>query len=608
MEPRTEPASGRSHDDLIRLAGALADGAPIDWDAESDAHPEVEGRLNGMRAVESIARLYRFSAGGTRSVDADRPGQEMLTSWGHLKILQKIGEGAYGEVHLAHDPRLDTEVALKLLRRDRALHDKERFIQEARRLAQVRHANVVTVHGADEHDGRVGLWTDLLRGRTLEERLEEHGTLGWTEAAMIGVELCGALAAIHGAGLVHGDVKTTNVMRVDGDGHHVLMDFGSVREASPCGEFETRLYGTPLAMAPEVLLRNDPPTRAGDIYGLGVLLYRIVSGSFPVEANSIKNLALKHERGEAVPLRDRRADLPARFVQVVERALEREPERRFASVGEMERALLATLDPERKIPGGDDTKRPEPPPPHSVRRFLAIAASVAVIAAAAWVIHWWLPRTPEASLFRMHAGVENPLDPDRGVRLQPGDQLGLKFKSRDPLHVYVFNEAESNLGEINTLFPVPGLDQANPLPGGKRHLLPGRYAGVPVFWDVDSLGGKERILIVASRGSRADLERRIQDEFGEALVTNDDEADIDPDKEEDLRSIKIHLPPPVPGQSELDRIVSSLDEPSDELWWRVFELECSLQDIEKPQGQPSSPGAPDANGEGPPSPVQSGGP
>jgi serine/threonine protein kinase len=91
---------------------------------------------------------------------------------------------------------------------------------------------VLVVYGADEHDGRVGLWTELLRGHTLEERLAYQGRFSAEEAAHIGMEVCRALAAVHAAGLVHRDVKTMNVMRTE-RGHYVPTDFGCVGEFAP---------------------------------------------------------------------------------------------------------------------------------------------------------------------------------------------------------------------------------------------------------------------------------------------------------------------------------------------------------------------------------------
>lgn len=106
-------------------------------------------------------------------------------------------------------------MALKLRREDGEESDR-RYMEEARRLARVHHSNVLIVHGADVRDGRVGLWTELIEGETLEERLATGGALGAPEAIAIGRDLCHALAAIHGHGLLHGDVKTSNVMRERG--------------------------------------------------------------------------------------------------------------------------------------------------------------------------------------------------------------------------------------------------------------------------------------------------------------------------------------------------------------------------------------------------------
>src|SRR5439155_7569276 len=134
------------------------------------------------------------------------------------------------------------------------------------RLARVRHPNVVVIHGAEERNGRVGIWTELLSGRTLAEWLVANGPLSAAEAAVIGVELCRALAAVHAAGLVHRDVKLENVMREDG-GRLVLIDFGAVDTPSPEPLARVEL-GTPITMAPEQL-RGGPVGVPADLYGLG---------------------------------------------------------------------------------------------------------------------------------------------------------------------------------------------------------------------------------------------------------------------------------------------------------------------------------------------------
>ena len=147
--------------------------------------------------------------------------------WGRLELLELVGKGTFGEVYRARDAQLQREVAVKLLHVGRP-HDGlvDRMLHEARALARVQHPNVVIVHDAEERDGRVGLCMEFVRGRTLEQLLLAEGPRGAREAALIGQDLCQALAAVHAAGLVHRDVKAQNVMRENG-GRVVLMDFGA---------------------------------------------------------------------------------------------------------------------------------------------------------------------------------------------------------------------------------------------------------------------------------------------------------------------------------------------------------------------------------------------
>src|SRR5260370_35776923 len=144
---------------------------------------------------------------------------------GLLETREKVGRRAFGEVHRDWEPDLQREVALKLAVSG---EHQDAASKEARALAQVRHNNVVTVYGVDRHGDQVGLWMDLIRGRTLESILKDQGPLGGREAALVGGELCRALAAVHARRLGHGDLKAQNVMREDG-GRIVLMDFGLVR-------------------------------------------------------------------------------------------------------------------------------------------------------------------------------------------------------------------------------------------------------------------------------------------------------------------------------------------------------------------------------------------
>jgi serine/threonine-protein kinase len=339
---------------IRRLAEAVADETPVDWAVEG--HPNaaitgtaVSGTLDGLRLIESVIRV-RQSTDEVATIAATATAPDITFRWGPLAVYEQVGKGSFGEVYRAVDTRLECEVALKLRRINS--RDEEsgvrRFLEEARRLARVRHPNVVAVHGADLHDGRIGLWTDFVRGRTLEERLTAEGPLGGHEAAPIGLELCRALAAVHSAGLIHGDLKAANVMRAEG-GRILLMDFGTASEAL-ANEATTRgaTIGTPLIMAPEVLSGEAAAGPSADVYSLGVLLYRLVSGRYPVIGATFAEIVDQHRNGERPSLRDVRADLPSGFVQVVDRALALDPRARYASAGAMERALAAAMEADRE--------------------------------------------------------------------------------------------------------------------------------------------------------------------------------------------------------------------------------------------------------------------
>lgn len=391
-------------DDILRIAEAIADETPVDWGSCEPASPEDKLRLENLKVVESVAAAYRsLHASGSGQDDSSpsgaryKPGPEqVLFEWGHLKVVEKLGGGSTGEVFRAYDPILDREVALKLWRSDPAAPAAARrhFLQEARRLARVRHPNVVVVHGADVRDGRVGLWTDLVAGTTLEQWLAQEGPLSAEEAALIGLDLCRALAAVHAAGLVHGDVKAANVMRERG-GRNVLMDFGAGVDWARKDRHGTAAgtVGTPIAMAPE-LLRGEPPSPASDIYSLGVLLYRLVSGRYPVEANTLAELQERHRQGAFSALRDVRPDLPADVAAVVGRALAPASGDRYPSAGAMEHALLSWLAPghadsaEARAGAAARDRRSEAGARRPLARRLAVprgwrvAAVVAVLAAA----------------------------------------------------------------------------------------------------------------------------------------------------------------------------------------------------------------------------------
>jgi serine/threonine protein kinase len=332
---------------LLDVAMAVADGEKVDW---ASVHSSASGHdapaLEQLRVIAEIAAVHRerpegasgtapMAAAPARATRPDPSGPR----WGPLLVLEKLGAGSFGEVFRAWDTTLDREVALKLLRARGRPSDS--ITREGQLLARVSHANVMAVYGAQEIDGRIGIWGEFLRGRTLSQIVRQEGPLSADEATVVGESLCRALAAAHRAGLLHRDVKAQNVMRENG-GRIVLMDFGLGRDLNDAGGPD--LAGTPAYLAPE-LLRGERASARSDLYSLGVLLFHLVTGSFPVVGKSLDDLTARHARGERQRLQDLRPDLPAAFVQVVERATAADPGQRFDSSGAMQAALAGTSRP-----------------------------------------------------------------------------------------------------------------------------------------------------------------------------------------------------------------------------------------------------------------------
>jgi Tol biopolymer transport system component len=324
------PADGARDPDLLDVAGSILDGAPVDW---STATASASPLIDELRALARLTAVHERLAG----VDLRPPTDAAaLGVWGPLRLLERVGHGTSGEVFRAWDARLDREVALKLLLGQSTPPDSL-VVEEGRLLARVRHPNVVTVFGAERIDGRVGIWTEFVHGETLASIVERAGPMDAATATSIGIQVCRGLAAVHAAGIVHGDVKAHNVLRAP-DGRVVLVDLGIGREPARDVEAAAPVAGTPLYLAPEVWA-GRAPTPQSDIYGLGVLLYYVVSGTYPVAGATASAIRDAQAAGERMPLSERRRDLPRRFVAAVDRALAVDPADRYQAANAFAAAL-----------------------------------------------------------------------------------------------------------------------------------------------------------------------------------------------------------------------------------------------------------------------------
>lgn len=339
-------------DALLDLATAISDGAPVDWPSVQSSNISEADRavLQHLRVIADIVSLQQRLAlepVHTSVVDElrqDAPrapdARETLPSWGPLRLIRLVGQGAFGEVYRAWDSRLDREVALKLLRRRESHRSTgSSLVDEGRLLAKVRHPNVITVYGAERVGDHAGVWMELIDGPTLAQLVASNGPFAPDEVARIGRDLCGALAAVHRAGLLHRDIKAHNVMR-DADGRIVLMDFGAGREEQTAVASPRDMAGTPLYLAPEIY-EGAAASVQSDMYSLGVLLYYVATGAYPVDAPTFTGIRDRHRRGDRRPLAEARPDLPRALVGVIDRALSPKPAARFDNVASMEAALAA---------------------------------------------------------------------------------------------------------------------------------------------------------------------------------------------------------------------------------------------------------------------------
>lgn len=368
-------------DEFLEIAAAILDGTPVEWQALAEPVTEDDRQL--LRRLHQLADM----------TDAHRRDADAPARWGHLEIAERIGSGTFGDVYRARDTALDRPVALKLLRGTPA----GRHGAEGRLLARVRHPNVVTVHGAAEHDGKYGIWMEFIEGRTLAG-VAASGAFTPADVVAIGLDICRALQAVHAGGLLHGDIKPQNVMRED-SGRIVLTDFGTGRILDD-ESLAATIAGTPLYVAPEVL-NGDPMDAATDIYSVGVLLYFLLTGAFPVEGRTLAEVRTSHSTGRRTSVGKRRPDIPRRLATVVDRATAASKTRRFRTAADLEAALANVATPARW------------------RRGWAIAAMVAL--AVTISAGWWRWRagaaerdagpltadmTPNAIVARGSRGVE----------------------------------------------------------------------------------------------------------------------------------------------------------------------------------------------------------
>jgi len=265
---------------------------------------------------------------------------------GKYRILDRVGRGGMGVVYKAVDETLEREVAIKVLNSD--FGDPailKRFRAEAITLARLNHPGIATIFELHRQQDELLMVMEFVRGETFHELSERLGPLEPPQAAHLCIQVLDALGHAHHAGVIHRDLKPANLM-VTESGAVKVMDFGIARVLG--SEHFTHgglMMGTPAYMAPEQVSGAVIDARA-DLYSMGVVFYRLVSGRLPFLADTAIAMAQKQISDPPTPLEEVRQGLPAWCAAVVERALSKEPDRRFQTAEEFRLSLMSAVVPQ----------------------------------------------------------------------------------------------------------------------------------------------------------------------------------------------------------------------------------------------------------------------
>ena len=336
------------------------------------------------------------------------------------RLLKMIGQGGMAVVHLAHDGRLDRDVAVKVLRPGFAEDPQfvDRFRREARHAASLHHPNIVTIYdtGTDPETGSDYIVMQLVDGPDLQDIIERSGPLGTPFAVRIGIETARALSFAHEHGIIHRDIKPANIL-IDVDGEVRVADFGIARAATDTGATTTGMIGSAQYASPEQVMGEEVGPRS-DLYSLGVVLYEALTGVRPFDGPSPAAVALERLRVQPIPISSIEPNVPRSLEQIVMRLLERRPELRPASAAE----VVAELDGFRVRELGG-VRRTGSRPRDGARRGAVAASCVDVVNGG----HW-----------RRHSDAARPPSPERSRTGWPGCSLGRdrapgsRFGRRDP--------------------------------------------------------------------------------------------------------------------------------------------------------------------------------
>ena len=352
-ETQAVDSQEQSDEKLALLLTDLADraqrGEQVDIVKVCEQYPEHAAELKylwGTVLVTEAVGVTQAKSGSFFGSDSGTWPPQLPYSIGDYELLEQVGQGGMGIVFRARQVNLGREVAIKMIQQDRlnSPEDHQRFLAEAEATARLEHTGIVQVYEVGEFDGTPFFSMQFIRGETLAQRLRS-GPMGQRQAAALIASVAKAIDYAHKQGILHRDIKPSNIL-LDEHGSAKVTDFG-LAKFFHANEHLTRtgaILGTPSYMSPEQASgRSNQLGPASDVYSLGTVLYHALTGRPPLVADSPLELALKILEQEPIPPRVLEPKIDRDLEMVVIRCLQKPPDLRYSSAGELAADLEAFL-------------------------------------------------------------------------------------------------------------------------------------------------------------------------------------------------------------------------------------------------------------------------
>jgi serine/threonine-protein kinase len=300
----------------------------------------------------------------------------------HYKILEKLGQGGMGVVYKAHDTKLDRMVAIKFLPRHVAANEeeKQRFVIEAKAAAALNHPNIATIHAIEESEGETFIVMEFIDGQELK-KLINNNPLPADKVTDIAVQIAKGIHAAHNSGIIHRDIKSTNIM-ITGDDQIKIMDFGLAKVRGVAGVTkEGTTLGTITYMSPEQA-RGEEIDQRTDIWSFGVVLYEMLTGQLPFKGDYEQAVIYSIMNEEHQRIQNFRNDISPQIEEIVSKALQKNPQNRYQHAQQVIDDLHATTKPSSETsrePGGDLTENISSPGKGPSHKFYYALAAVAIL-------------------------------------------------------------------------------------------------------------------------------------------------------------------------------------------------------------------------------------